>query len=86
MATLEYGTGARAEQYPTHEERIGVCCWSSGDSVATVAESTVATEPNTHTITARPLGALCTRRRRCGMSGEYHHSRPPRFRASNNLD
>ena len=40
--------------------------------MVTAAESTVTTEPNTHPTTARPLGALITRRRRCGMTAEYH--------------
>ena len=40
--------------------------------MVTAAESTATTEPNTHPTTARPLGALITRRRRCGMTAEYH--------------
>ena len=45
--------------------------------MVTAAESTVTTEPNTHPTTARPLGVLITRRRRCGMTAEYH---PRQFR------
>jgi hypothetical protein len=41
-----------------------------GARVVAVAESTATTEPNTHPATARPLRALCTRRRRSGMFAE----------------
>jgi hypothetical protein len=50
----------------------------AGALVATAAESTVTTEPNTLTITARPLRVRCTRRRRSGMSAEYHSSKLPK--------
>ncbi len=50
--------------------RVPAGARDEGALVAAAAESTAATEPNTHTAAARPLKALDECRRRCGMSAE----------------
>src|ERR1700731_1063632 len=50
----------------------GGCDDPAGYSVATAAEPTAATAPHTHTDAVTPHRGHCIRRRRCGMTAEYH--------------